>query len=103
MKKRFWENKKSCWVIHKCNPDLIKECPAYEHQDYACWEIEGTVCKLGSENPDRNNDLRCYQCDVYQQYGKGKQIKVMIFSGGVKHAQLQQLLAKREDYKKSRK
>ena len=103
MKKKYWHDRKACWEINQCNEILAKECPAYLHQEYPCWEVEGTYCKLNDENFSRNEDSRCYSCKVYLQYGKGTPIQVKIFDKGVVHAKLQRLLVEREDYKKRRK
>jgi hypothetical protein len=33
----------ACWEVMKC--ERAEDCPAYPKQGFACWNVEGTLCR----------------------------------------------------------
>ena len=79
----FWADKQPCWEKCHC-PEIIKaECPATKLQFVACWEIEGTYCKLDDLGSDGKDTGICEVCRVYKKYGNGEPIRIKVFGKGM--------------------
>lgn len=82
----FWTVDKSpCWQMCHCPPQIREGCPAYANKGLACWEIEGTYCKLTMEGGKiSGRDITvCQICRVYKRYGEGKPIQLKLFGVGI--------------------
>ncbi|MDD5311840.1 MAG: hypothetical protein PHO26_02240 [Dehalococcoidia bacterium] len=79
----FWTDKQACWEKCHC-PEMIKaECPATKYQFVACWEIEGTYCKLDDKGATGKDTSICEVCRVYKKYGNGEPIRIKLFGKGM--------------------
>ncbi|MCX6005492.1 MAG: hypothetical protein NT082_07470 [Chloroflexi bacterium] len=79
----FWADKQACWEKCHC-PEMIKaECPATNYQFVACWEIEGTYCKLDDNGATGKDTSICEVCRVYKKYGNGEPIRIKLFGKGM--------------------
>jgi len=75
----FWQGKTPCWEMVRC-PEMIRtECPASKGHPVACWEIEGTYCKL----PSGRDTSTCEVCLVYKRWGSGKAITIKVAGPGI--------------------
>ena len=81
----FWVNKRPCWEMSHCAPEIRDECPAYRNRALPCWEVEGTYSKLcmqsGQAN-DRDTTI-CQTCPVYKRYGEGMPIHLRPVGTGI--------------------
>jgi hypothetical protein len=81
--KVYWTDKNPCWEACHC-PSMIKdECPATRYQFLACWEIEGTYCKLNDYGATGKDTSICEVCRVYKKYGSGEPIQLKLFGRGI--------------------
>lgn len=81
--KVYWTDKSPCWEQCHC-PEMIKrDCPATKYQFVACWEIEGTYCKLNDYGATGTDTTICQVCKVYKKYGGGAAIKIKLFGRGL--------------------
>jgi hypothetical protein len=81
--RNFWADKMSCWEKSHC-PEMIKtECPAVKFQFLACWEIEGTYCKLDDKGATGRDTSVCETCQVYKKYGNDEPIRIKLFGRGI--------------------
>ena len=79
----FWADKQPCWEKCHC-PELIKaECPATTYQFLACWEIEGTYCKLDDHGATGKDTSICEVCRVYKKFGNNEPIRLKLFGKGM--------------------
>ena len=79
----FWADKQPCWEKCHC-PEMIKaECPSTAYQFVACWEIEGTYCKLDDRGATGKDTSICEVCRVYKTYGEGKPIQLKLLGRGI--------------------
>ena len=93
----FWETRTPCWQMNHCPPQIYEDCPAYRNRSLACWEIEGTYCKLtmeGGHASGRDTTI-CQVCRVYKKYGAGKPIQIRLTGAGI-DAALNAVLEKAE-------
>ena len=74
----FWGNKKPCWEMSHCSPEIRDECPAYRNRALPCWALEGTYSKLCMAGGQANghDTTTCHVCPVYKRYGQGKPIQL---------------------------
>lgn len=81
----FWENRRPCWKISHCPPEIRDECPAYINRALPCWEIEGTFSKLCIENGQANgrDTTICQTCPIYKRYGEGEPIHLKLVGSGI--------------------
>jgi hypothetical protein len=58
-------NRKACWTIMGCSPEVKKNCPAWEFKSgKLCWFINGTICK-GTDQEDWQEKMKiCRSCEV---------------------------------------
>ena len=81
----FWETRTPCWQMSHCPPQIYEDCPAYRNRSLACWEVEGTYCKLtmeGGHASGRDTTI-CQVCRVYKKYGAGKPIQIRLTGVGI--------------------
>ena len=85
----FWGNKRPCWEMSHCPPEIRDECPAYQNKTLPCWAIEGTYSKLCMAGSQANGQdtTTCHTCPVYKRYGEGKpiQLRPVVGAGTVVH------------------
>ena len=79
----FWEGKTPCWEMVHCPEVIRKECPVQRHQAMACWELEGTYCKLCDGGRSGQDTSVCEVCRVYRRWGNDKPIIIKIFGDGM--------------------
>jgi len=79
----FWYGKEPCWDKCNCPPMIKAECPAARYQFLACWEIEGTYCKLDNRGATGRDTSVCQVCQIYKKYGNGEPIKLKLFGRGL--------------------
>ncbi len=54
----------TCWDHHKCNRKV--DCPAYPNSGYACWLIEGTLCRGETQPAYEQKITSCRSlCEYY--------------------------------------
>ena len=82
-KVNFWYGKEACWDKCNCPPMIKAECPAARYQFLACWEIEGTYCKLDNRGATGRDTSVCQVCQIYIKYGYGEPIKLKLFGRGL--------------------
>ncbi len=86
LRRNFWFAKTPCWGINNC-PDSVKnECPAPKHPSLPCWQIEGTYCKLDERSASCLDTSICKLCQVYEQYGGRRRLKIKLFTGDKHHS-----------------
>jgi DNA-binding XRE family transcriptional regulator len=58
-------NRKPCWVVKKCSPEIKESCPAWEfHAGDLCWFINGTIC-CGDACQDWKDKMKCCRsCEI---------------------------------------
>jgi hypothetical protein len=79
----FWADKQPCWEKCHC-PEIIKaECPATTYQFLACWEIEGTYCKLDDHGATGKDTSICEVCRVYKKFGNNEPIRLKLLGKGM--------------------
>jgi len=79
----FWEGKTPCWEMVRC-PEVIREdCPVQRHQAFACWELEGTYCKLSDGGASGGSTAACEVCRVYRRWGNNKPIVIRVLGDGM--------------------
>jgi hypothetical protein len=63
------KDRKACWVIKKCPPEIKKQCPAWEFQaGKLCWFINGTIC-CGDVCKDWKDKMKCCRsCEVFKSF-----------------------------------
>ena len=59
------KDRKPCWVIKKCPPEIKTQCPAWEFKSGTlCWFVNGTIC-CGDECKDWKDKMKCCRsCEV---------------------------------------
>jgi len=62
---------------------IREECPAPKYQFLACWEIEGTYCKLDDYGDSGTDTSICQVCRVYKKYGADQPIELKLFGRGI--------------------
>jgi hypothetical protein len=75
----FWQGKTPCWEMVHCPETIRSQCPASKGHPAACWEIEGTYCKL----PSGQDTSTCEVCVVYKRWGGGKPITIKVTGPGI--------------------
>jgi hypothetical protein len=79
----FWEGKTPCWEMVHCPEVIRKDCPLQRHQAMACWELEGTYCKLSDGGASGEDTTVCEVCRVYRRWGNNKPIVIKVFGDGM--------------------
>jgi hypothetical protein len=79
----FWSGKVPCWQMCFCPPVIKEECPSPRYESFACWEIEGTWCKLSPDAVSGSNTALCETCIVYRKYGEGRPIDIKLKGKGI--------------------
>jgi len=62
---------------------IREQCPAFKYQFLACWQIEGTYCKLDNFGESGSDVTICEVCRVYKRYGKNELIELKLFGKGI--------------------
>lgn len=79
----FWVDKTPCYKLCNCPEMITNECPVSKYQFLACWEIEGTYCKLDDKGATGRDTSICETCRVYKKYGNGQPIVLKLFGKGI--------------------
>jgi len=79
----FWEGKSPCWEMVHCPAVIRDDCPVQRHQDMACWELEGTYCKLSDGGASGKDTTVCEVCRVYRRWGNNKPITIKLLGDGM--------------------
>lgn len=82
----FWEGKTPCWEMFHCPAEIKNECPAFNYRSLACWEVEGTYCKLFDYGARGDGTDICRYCRVYKRWGQGEPVKLKLFGKGFNRA-----------------
>ena len=78
----FWEDKTPCWEMLRCPKAIRNECPAFKHQGMPCWQMEGTYCRLHSDDEKGHNTGICRVCRVYKRWGHGERVEMKLRGKG---------------------
>lgn len=63
------KDRKPCWVIKKCPPEIKRQCPAWEFQaGNLCWFINGTICCGGACKNWEDKMKCCRSCKVFKSF-----------------------------------
>jgi DNA-binding XRE family transcriptional regulator len=63
------KDRKSCWTIKKCPPNIKKQCPAWEFKaGELCWFVNGNIC-CGDATADWKEKIKvCRSCEVLKSF-----------------------------------
>jgi DNA-binding XRE family transcriptional regulator len=63
------KNRKPCWIIKKCPPEIREKCPTWEFkEENFCWLVNGTIC-CGNACKDLAEKMKfCRSCEVLKSF-----------------------------------